>query len=333
MTDTKRAKPSFPIDLTRGAPSALLAHQLLPLVNDSCCFHTSRGLRPPLGIYNVSISRICEKLTSFCLRLEKYILSCRSISRAEAFACLERELLDYIELAIYAAAEHVDDLCAIAKGFFPDNRTMGKDTAARLFLADIKTFRAFISATANAIKHQQARIRLYSIEFSHSETDSVLHGYFIEGVENGVVGPSVVFHQTQKVFSITTLAWEILLLLLCCSVSLNEFLLSSAQLIEGGSSQTNDMFSDAVIAAARLPLYTFDEEHPFAKATFVLSSEGSTESKLDSGMYGSFHSRWKDSNDHKFGNSRIGFVGDGVSKSFSFPSPSKIAIQHWRTEV
>ena len=325
-------KPSFTSDLTKGAQSALSAHDLLPLVDEACCFHKSRGLRPPLGIYNVSTSRICDKLTAFCLRLERYIFAHYNTGKDEKLAILESELLDYIELAIYSAAEHVDDLKAIVAGFFLDDRLMGKDTSARLFLTDVKRFKAFISATANAIKHQQARIRFYSLGFRHSEIDSILHGYFIEGVENGVVGPSVVFHQTQKVFSITSLAWELLLFLLSCSASLKTFLLSSAKLTKATIRQSSDMFSDAVIAAARLPLYTFDEEHPFAKATFILTSDGSMESRLNSGIYGSFLRRWLQSNEFSFGDSRIGFQGDGVTKSFNFPSPSRVAIQHWRQE-
>jgi hypothetical protein len=332
MTITQQPKASFTIDLTKGAQSSLAAHQLLSLVDEECCFHTDRALRPPLGIYNISISRVCEKLAAFCSRLEQYIVASQNIEQ-QSDDNLQRELVDYIELAIYAAAEHIDDLKAIAAGFFKDDRALGKDASARRLLTDIKNFKEFISATANAIKHQQARIRLYSLEFRHSETRSILHGYFIEGVEKGIVGPSIVFHQTQNVFSITTLAWEILLLLLRCSNSLKEFLLSSAKFIQGPANQTSDMVSGAVIAAARLPLFTFDEEHSFTKATFVLTSDGSLDNELDSKIYGSFLRRWSLSNEHSFGGFSAGFVGDGVTRSFTFPSASRVGLQHWQQKV
>jgi hypothetical protein len=35
---------------------------------------------------------------------------------------LRQEVIDYLELALYAAAEHVDDISLIAKGFFDDNK-------------------------------------------------------------------------------------------------------------------------------------------------------------------------------------------------------------------
>jgi hypothetical protein len=323
-------KKKLTIDLVPGAQSSLSAHHALSVIDESHCYHLDRSLRLPLGIYNVSISRVCEKLIAFCSKLEKHIDSSHRANGPNENDETQRELIDYIELAIYAAAEHVDDLEAIAYGFFKDKKAFGKDPSARRLMTEIKSLKAFISASANAIKHQQARIRLYSQEFNHAGVASVLHGYFIEGVENGVVGPSVVFHQTQKVFSITTLAWEILLFILSCSDSLRTFLLATAKFVHGPAAQTSDMVSKAAIAAARLPLFTFDEEHPFTKTTFVLTSDGSIDKELDSGLYGSFSFRWSLSGEARFGGFNAGFVGDGVTRSFNFPSPSRVGLQHWQ---
>ena len=323
-------KRRLTIDLASGAQSSLAAHHALSVVDERHCYHLARALRHPLGIYNISVSRACEKLTAFCSKLEKYISQSHGINDLDKNGQTQRELVDYIELAIYAAAEHVDDLEAIAYGFFKDKRAFGKDASARRFMTEIKGLKSFISASANSIKHQQARIRLYALEFNHAGVGSILHGYFIEGVENGVVGPSVVFHKTQKVFSITTLAWEILLFLLRCSESLHTFLLATAKFIHGPAIQTSDMVSKAVISAARLPLFTFDEEHPFSRATFVLTSDGSLDQDLDSSLYGSFSRRWSLSGEGSFGGFSAGFMGDGVTKSFNFPSPSRVSLQHWQ---
>jgi hypothetical protein len=330
MTVTQVLKESFTINLTKGAQSSLAAHPLLSIVDETYCFHTERSLRLPLGIYNISVSRVCEKLTAFCTRLEKYIGSPHNINGNDGESELQRELVDYIELAIYAAAEHVDDLEAIAFGFFKDKKSFGKDASAKTLMTDVKKFKAFVSASANAIKHQQARIRIYSLEFIHAGIDSILHGYFIEGVEDGAVGPSIVFHKTQKVFSIATLAWEILLFLLRCSESLHRFLLSIAKFVHGPASQTSDIFSKAVTSAARLPLFTFDEEHPFSKAKFVLKSDGSVDKELNSNLYGSFSRRWSLSERVRFGSFSASFVGDGTTRSFNFPSPSRVGLQHWQ---
>jgi len=71
------------IDLVRGAQSSLAAHHALSVVDESHCYHLDRALRHPLGIYNISVSRVCEKLIAFCSKLEKYISQSHSISAHE----------------------------------------------------------------------------------------------------------------------------------------------------------------------------------------------------------------------------------------------------------
>lgn len=325
----QNSKPRFVIELSKGSPSPLAALALLSLVDPACCFHTQRGFRLPLGIYNISVSRACETLIAFCTRLEKYIAVSSNVDGPNTHAELQRELTDYIELAIYAAAEHVDDIKAIASGFFRSDKVFKKDAAAKRMSNSIKDAKVFVSAAANSIKHQQARIRTYSLEFRHSDIHSVLHGYFIEGVKDGVVGPNIIFHETQKIFSITTLAWEILLFLLQCSDALSKFLKTQASFTDGNASQASELLQKAVISAARLPLFTFDEEHPFVRATFVLAANEAVQRSLDSNLYGSFLHRWSLSEDVEFGKFKGGFVGDGVTKSFQLPRPSRVGLQHW----
>lgn len=275
------------------------------------------------------MSRVCETLIAFCTRLEKYIAVNRNVDGPDTHEELRRELTDYIELAIYAAAEHVDDIKTIASGFFRSGKAFKNDAAAKHLSNSVKEAKTFVSAVANAIKHDQARIRTYSLEFRHEDIHSVLHGYFIEGVKDGVVGPNIIFHETQKIFSITTLAWEILLFLLQCSDALSKFLKARALLTDGQASQSSDLLQKAVIAAARLPLFTFDEEHPFVRATFVLVANEAVRRSLDSNLYGSFLRRWSSSEDVEFGKFKGGFVGDGVTKSFQLPRPSRVGLQHW----
>jgi Predicted nucleic acid-binding protein, contains PIN domain len=65
-------KPEFNIDISEGGKSALEALQILSVLDPSEGYHISNDLRPPLGIYNTSISRICDKLTKCCIKLEAY---------------------------------------------------------------------------------------------------------------------------------------------------------------------------------------------------------------------------------------------------------------------
>src|SRR5438552_757085 len=102
------------------------------------CYHLSKNLRLPLGIYNVSVSRICEKLTAFCRRLEIYIQSSNNLEKLHEQREVRKELIDYIELSIYAAAEHVDDIDSIARGFFRSTHECEKNAAYRQLQKEIK---------------------------------------------------------------------------------------------------------------------------------------------------------------------------------------------------
>lgn len=323
-------KAKFEIDISPAALSSLEAHQVLAILALDNCHHLPKNLRLPLGIYNVSVSRVAEKLAAFCGRLEMYFQTSNNLEELHEERSVRKELIDYMELAIYAAAEHVDDIDSIAKGFFRSSQECEKHTAYRQLQKEIKKYKKFISASANAIKHQQSRIRLFSNEFTHAGISGCLHGYFIEGVENGIVCPSSVFHKAQDVFSITTLAWEIILFVLNSSRGLRSFLLSVVRPLAGPVNVQFDVFSKAVIAAARLPLYTFGEEHPFSQTTLSIRSSDGESTLLDSNIYGSILRRWSYSSDAQFGRFTSEFEGDGCSKSFRFAQPKTISFHHWQ---
>lgn len=322
-------KPIFSLDISKGAASALLAHFVLAHVSDEGCFHETNELRQPLGIYNISVSRACDKVIRLCRRLETYFNAEGTLEPRSENDEVMQEIVDYIELSLYAAAEHVDDIESIATGFFRHSSFRDKSPAYRELAKAIKQHKRFVSSAANAIKHQQARIRVFSMEYMHAGHNGMLHGYFIEGVEQGVICPSRTFHKDQEVFSVTTLPWEILLFLLRCSHDLATFLLTIAKQIEGPFKSDFDPFSRAAIAAARLPLYTFGEEHPFSRATFRLYASGDPLESLESGLYGSIRTGWFRTGDAKFGRSTSRFVGDGKSCRYRIAQPKSVAFQHW----
>ena len=115
-------KPQFTVDIAPNAQSSLEAHLPLVLLTDELCHHHGNGLRAPLGIYNVSVARICDKLIRLCKRMEMYFLASDTLEPLSSSDDLMQELVDYIELALYAAAEHIDDLDSIASGFFNNTR-------------------------------------------------------------------------------------------------------------------------------------------------------------------------------------------------------------------
>lgn len=323
-------KPEFNIDLSEGGESVLEALQILSVLDPSEGYHTSNDLRPPLGIYNISISRICDKLTKCCIKLEAYFKSSKKVDDLRREDKLREEVIDYLELALYAAAEHVDDVALIAKGFYPDKKMHKSSTPAKQLENTVKKHKSLISASINAIKHHQARIRLYSLEIQHGETPHCLHGYFIEGVHDGAVGPSKIFHDNQRqVFSITSLMWEILCFVLNASRQLKKFLEAVTNSKPNESLKSDGVFTKAVIAAARLPLYSFDETHPFSNTRVIISCSDGKNSPLDSTIYGSITNRWTSSNKMAFFSNSCGYVGDGVTKSFRMVKPMAVRLQHW----
>ena len=322
------AKPAFEIDVSRAAQSSLEAHSALAMVDPAACHHVSRKLRLPLGIYNVSIARIADRILSLCARAERYFEAAESLEGLKSQRDLRTELIDFMELAIYAAAEHVDDVDSIASGFYRNPQNASKSAAYRSLFSDVKSYKRFLAIAANAIKHQQSRIRLYSCEFRQHGVRGCLHGYFVEGVQNGVVGPNKVLHAQQDVFSITTLPWEILTFVLRSSRSLRTFLCSEATLTGESVDIRSERFSEAVVAAARLPLYTLGEEHPFGRTTVTIKTSSGQHPDLDSGLYGSIRSPWAIA-PPTFGPDQTEFEGDGSSRSFRFVHPKSVAFQHW----
>ena len=322
-------KSEFTIDISTNGQNALEAIQILTALDPTEGSHISNNLRPPLGIYNTSLSKICSEVIKCCGTFETYFKYSNKVDVFRKENVLHKEVISCIELALYAAAAHVDDVVLIAKGFYSDNKKYKKSKSAKQLEKTIKTHKKLISASVNAIKHNQSRIRLYSLEIQHGDRPHCLHGYFIEGVNNGVVGPNAIFYDNQlQIFSITSLMWEILCFVLNVSRQLKLFLEDVTKYKHDESKVNSGEFSKAVIAAARLPLYSFDETHPFSNNRVIIKSSGK-HILLDSGIYGSISNGWTASKKMEFINYLCNYVGDGVTKSFIIVKPIALKLKHW----
>lgn len=325
-------KPEILIDLEGNAAAALKACSSLARLRDSMSHHEQLDLRHPLGIYNVSIARLFGKVRACCERAEVYWRVSEQLKVVHQHAELRQELIDYLELCIYAAAEHVDDAESIASCFFANSHAYAKSQAVRGLKSDIKVARDRISAFANAIKHAHARIRLFSLEFKHDRKVQCMHGFFLEGVKNGVIGPSKIVHGSkERIVSLTSFLWSIVTFASSISDAISAFLESiSACREEPVSRVESRLFADAVIALARLPLYSFDDVHPFTRVRVVLNySEEFARSRLTSNLYGSLLHRWTKSHAGQFGSYVMAYEGDGTSRSFQTTVPTSLHLQHW----
>lgn len=122
--------------------------------------------------------------------------------------------------------------------------------------------------------------------------------------------------------------WEVLVFLLHASDSLRDFIANLIS-IESPPLVSYAAYSDAITAVARLPLYSFDELHPFAETKIIITVDEYAKTRLDSGLYGAISSKWKKNNDGTFGNNSAEYAGDGVSKQFKLVSPKTLNLQHW----
>jgi hypothetical protein len=323
------SKFEFKINLVDTAPSPLLAHGLLAGCIDDKRIFTKQDFRHPFGIYNVSISRVCDKLIRLCRRVENFLAVKDAFDPAPGVnGDVMEEIVDYIELLFYAAAEHVDDVEIIASCFFASSHLRDKNKSYRELQKAIKLHKKFIASATNWIKHRHSRIRLFSQEIEYGGKIQVLHGYFIEEVNAGVIGPSPAFHHAQDAFSATSLPWEILRFLFLVSTDLAKFISDN---LGGINSQPVGCKAliDSVIAAARLPLYTLGESHPFETVAFNISPDPEKIALLDSGFQGSILTGWP-----KFGapvtlRSATHFLGDGISRKFKFVALKQLKFQHW----
>jgi hypothetical protein len=284
-----------------------------------------------LGIYNVSTLRILKKLRKCCAKLEAYQHAADHVRQLGAHSAIQEEVIDYIELCLYAAAEHVDDVGLIARCFFESDKRYRSSREVRKLKDAIKPIRDRISGFTNAIKHEQSRIRLFSTDFEQAGIAVCLHGFFIEKFHKGGVGPSPVFHGSgERVISITSLLWGALLYLYSMSDALAEFLVAidatdkSSILV-----QETTLLQDCVIGLVRLPLYSFDETHPFENTRFMVKFDESQKSLISSGLYGSLLRRWSRSPLGKVGPFHMSYEGDGITKKFDFNAPTNLRLQHW----
>jgi len=326
-------KPVFIVHISDEVQSALEARVLLARATEERCFHTMNGLRLPLGIYNVSVARVSDKISRLSHRIEDYFRKVRTVNseQGDVGDDLMQEVIDYIELSLYAAAEHVDDIDLIASGFFKNRALRDRDSAYRELQKAVKQHKRFVSAAANAIKHQQSRIRIFSMQCEQKPSFiGCLHGYFIEGVEKGVVCPSTTFHRGQEVFSITALVWEIIVFLLNCSRDLAVFLKHAASKLVGPIRALDTDFSKALAAAIRLPAYTFGEEHPLSRVTLHIGvPRKSISPPADSDLYGSFINPWSRGAPAIIGPSVSRYASDGISRSFRLADPRSVVLHHW----
>ncbi len=322
-------KPKYIVDVAKGNKSPLEAFDVLTKLSPEQGLHKSKKYRPPKALYSTSISRISDRVIKCSEAYEKYFNYLKSGEKLEVNV-LSKESVDSLEQALYAAAEHVDDLKRIAQGFF---EIPFKAESYKKFVNEIDDHRDFITKCVNQIKHHQGRLRGVVIELIYGDEQVNLHGVFVEGISNGVVGPNKTVHtETVKVMSATSILWEIICFLLRASRTLRDVIVRETNINAETKTKTSDSdkFREAIVKTTKLPLYTLDDKHPFSESTVSIIASHNNHVDLSSELTGSLHKSWpQDERQPVFLRCEVGYEGDGMTSSFMNVFPSSVGFSHW----
>jgi len=168
------------------------AEPLLAGYDPSKFFHLSHSLRPPIGIYRMSLMRIWPRFESLLIEVWNVLREKQYLQPSVAWG---DEMLEAYEQLLYSLFEHLDDCDNILKCCFPRGQRLAQNPHFREYKREIEPYRDSIGRIVNQMKHNQGRLR--SIVFYGDEWASP--GYFVETVyPDGAIGPDPRIHPGGK---------------------------------------------------------------------------------------------------------------------------------------
>jgi len=322
-------KLEFTVSFPENGINSLHLYKFLFENVDAWSKHEKIKVRHPLGIYNISLNKIFKRIKK-CSEILEEIFALHHISpENNATTDIEEHFFDYLELCLYAGAEHIDDLEIITRCLYKNKIEYRKSRLIKNLNGNIKPKRDYIAKITNTLKHNQGRFRFYSADLGPALNNLQLHGVFVDSASGNMSGPCEIVHNgTGVVLSVTTLLWEIMIFAFELSTVVSNSLFEHG-IIPGSDLQRHSDLCGAVKALARLPLYVFDENHPFDRVTFKLVRDIENKSDLDSGIIGSINHPWPKNIDPKHVSSSIKYIGDGATRSFATFDPQTISLHHW----
>lgn len=323
-------KKQYYADISSDGLSPISVYNFLKYKPENWSNHQIWNFRHPLGIYNVSLHHILRRIER-CSNLIEHYQNVIQHNQSSNINQIEENTADYFELSLYAAAAHVDDVETIAKCLFKSKEDYRKNRIAKKFRESLKPIRNYISKITNSIKHNQGRIRFCNFNFGRTFYNFHIVGIFVDSANGEEAGPCKIVHGGHgQLISATSLLWEIIIFILEMSEALSD-LFSSRNIPYEVSITTkeHEKFREAIKGLCRLPLYSFDDIHPFNRATFKLKIDENLQHEIQSNIWGSLLTPWPSNINVSEATPVISYRGDGATKSFKLVSPSKVQLQHW----
>lgn len=157
-------------------------------------YHSIRGLRHPLGIFNFTFREVVLKTTKLLDILDNITRTLPHLdSRKKGW---DQELLDATDHFLDSIMQHLDGFRSIVCCFFEDTESKPAQKALRSLSKGIREYRDHVAIIVNSIKHEQRRLSPF---FFHNPGVFVL-GYFVEDIlKNGAIGPDPKIHKGANV--------------------------------------------------------------------------------------------------------------------------------------
>jgi len=153
----------------------------------------TRAHRPPLGIYNISISRVLDAMREQLALLLGVVRSGRIPTAGDNLDWVDPILKAHVEV-LHAVQAHVDDCETILKGALCEKNPWNS-APGRRFRTLTTEYRERVDGIVNHIKHGYGRVRPFAF---YTPAECFL-GYYVEGVDReGAVGPEPTVHKRGR---------------------------------------------------------------------------------------------------------------------------------------
>ena len=289
-----------------------LAHINTPAVsaleaaNDIETFHARLALRPPKGVYAISMQQVVDRISSVA---RKTITLPKIDDSGKAVDDARNEYVTALDAMLDACMEHLDDLNSVIKCFFTSENDPKYKKIYDEFKKAIRPYRNHVAKMVNKIKHEQGRLRL----ICHESALGQIIGYFIESSdENGVIGPDPEIHILgQTAFSISRDLRFHLCGIFFVAAQLAQAVYKACGIGVNGKPQHNQRLIEMIQEIAAISPMFFPDE---LKKPFPAVKITSSKLHLTFGLQNLERARAP-----SHGKLSVSYRGDGVSRSFRIP--------------